>query len=113
MASRSTRLVNALGPGFGAVLERHHALLRTVFEASGGVEIATEGDAFFVVFRSAPAAVAAAAAAQRPGTRTLGEVATPLQLIGIQDPAEAARAAPGAKASRPPTGSAGRRPSTT
>ena len=61
----STRLVNALGPGFGPVLARHHALLRSAFEASGGVEMATEGDAFFVVFPSAPAAVVAAAAAQR------------------------------------------------
>jgi len=61
----STRLVNALGSAFGPVLERHHALLREAFEAQGGVEVSTEGDAFFVVFTSAPAAVVAAAAAQR------------------------------------------------
>ena len=61
----STRLVTALGSAFGPLLERHHDLLRAAFEASGGVEIATEGDAFFVVFQSAPAALSAAAAAQR------------------------------------------------
>jgi predicted ATPase/class 3 adenylate cyclase len=61
----STRLVTALGPAFGSLLERHQALLRGAFEAAGGVEIATEGDSFFVVFRSAASAVAAAAAAQR------------------------------------------------
>jgi predicted ATPase/class 3 adenylate cyclase len=61
----STRLVTALGPAFGPLLERHQALLRGAFQAAGGVEIATEGDSFFVVFRSAASAVAAAAAAQR------------------------------------------------
>jgi predicted ATPase/class 3 adenylate cyclase len=61
----STRLVAALGPAFGSLLERHQALLRDAFEVAGGVEIATEGDSFFVVFRSAASAVAAAAAAQR------------------------------------------------
>jgi predicted ATPase/class 3 adenylate cyclase len=61
----STRLVTALGPAFGPLLERHQAILRTAIEAAGGIEISTEGDAFFVVFRSAGAAVTAAAAAQR------------------------------------------------
>ena len=40
-------------------------LLRAAFDEAGGVEVATEGDSFFVVFRSALAAVGAAAAAQR------------------------------------------------
>lgn len=61
----STRLVAALGPGFGPLLERHQVLLRDAFRAAEGVEVATEGDSFFVVFRSAVAAVVAAAAAQR------------------------------------------------
>ncbi len=55
----------ALGAAFGPLLERHQALLRGAFEAAEGVEVATEGDSFFVVFRSATSAVAAAAAAQR------------------------------------------------
>jgi predicted ATPase/class 3 adenylate cyclase len=61
----STRLVAALGPAFGPLLERHHALLRAAIEDAGGVEVSTEGDAFFAVFQSAVAAVTAAAAAQR------------------------------------------------
>ena len=58
-------MLTALGAAFGPLLERHQALLRGAFEAAGGVEVATEGDSFFVVFRSAASAVAAAAAAQR------------------------------------------------
>ncbi len=61
----STRLVTALGPAFGPLLERHHSLLRAAFETAGGIEISTEGDAFFVVFQSAASALSAAAAAQR------------------------------------------------
>jgi predicted ATPase/class 3 adenylate cyclase len=61
----STRLVQALGDAFPTVLERHQALLRDAFAAGDGVEVATEGDSFFVVFRSALAATRAAAAAQR------------------------------------------------
>ena len=61
----STRMVNALGPDFVAILERHHALLRAAFGAAGGTVVATEGDAFFVVFEQAGDAVAGAAAAQR------------------------------------------------
>jgi predicted ATPase/class 3 adenylate cyclase len=61
----STRLVQALGDAFPPLLERHQALLRAAFADAGGVEVATEGDSFFVVFDSAPAAVRAAAAAQR------------------------------------------------
>jgi predicted ATPase/class 3 adenylate cyclase len=61
----STRLVQSLGDAFPPLLERHQTLLRRAFEDAGGVEVATEGDSFFVVFRSAPAAVRAAAAAQR------------------------------------------------
>jgi predicted ATPase/class 3 adenylate cyclase len=61
----STRLVQVLGAGYPGVLERHQALLRAAFDEAGGVEVATEGDSFFVVFRSALAAVGAAAAAHR------------------------------------------------
>ena len=61
----STRLVQALGDCFPPVLERHQALLRGAFAEGGGVEVATEGDSFFVVFASASAAVRGAAAAQR------------------------------------------------
>jgi predicted ATPase/class 3 adenylate cyclase len=61
----STRLVTALGPRFPAVLDRHHAILRDAFGEAGGVEVGTEGDAFFVVFRAPGDAVRGAVAAQR------------------------------------------------
>jgi predicted ATPase/class 3 adenylate cyclase len=59
----STRLLDRLGERYRPVLEDHQRLLRQAF--SGGVEVSTEGDSFFVVFASAPMAVAAAVEAQR------------------------------------------------
>jgi predicted ATPase/class 3 adenylate cyclase len=62
----STKLVQELGAQvYGEVLERHRDLLRAAWTANHGIEVGTEGDSFFVVFVSAPAAVAAAVAAQR------------------------------------------------
>src|SRR5260221_5854187 len=60
----SPRLLQALGPEYRAVLERPQALIRAALSAHGGVEVGTEGDSFFAVFRSASDAVAAAAQAQ-------------------------------------------------
>ena len=59
----STSLVEQLGPGYRAVLERHQALLRDAFRA--GAEVGTEGDSFFVAFASATEAVSAAVGGQR------------------------------------------------
>lgn len=61
----STKLVHALGDSYEAVLERHHVLMRAAIEGCGGIEVATEGDSFFVVFTSADAAIESAVAAQR------------------------------------------------
>jgi predicted ATPase/class 3 adenylate cyclase len=61
----STRLLQALGPRYRDVLERHAAILREALAAHAGVEISTEGDSFFAVFGSAPRAVAATVVAQR------------------------------------------------
>ena len=61
----STKLVQALGDDFHELLNEHHRLMRAAIEAHGGVEVSTEGDAFFVVFDSAPSAAQAAIAAQR------------------------------------------------
>ena len=62
----STRLEQTIGTRpYGELRERHRALLRAAFAAAGGEEQGTEGDSFFVVFRSARGAVAAAIAAQR------------------------------------------------
>jgi len=61
----STRLATEFAEQFPKVLERHHALLRQAFSARDGVEVMTEGDAFFVVFSSPLSAVEGAAQAQR------------------------------------------------
>ena len=61
----STRLLTELGADYQAVLARHHALIREQIERLGGTEVETEGDAFFIAFASAPAAVACAVGAQR------------------------------------------------
>ena len=60
----STRLLHELGAqAYAEALAEHRRVLRTVFPAEGGVEVDTQGDAFFYVFADARAAVAAAAAA--------------------------------------------------
>src|SRR6266508_5693712 len=61
----STELVKRLGEHYGDVLAEHRRLLRAAFAESRGIEIDTQGDAFFVAFGSARDAVAAAVAAQR------------------------------------------------
>jgi predicted ATPase/class 3 adenylate cyclase len=62
----STELAARLGAAaYRDVLEQHQRLLRSAFLAHDGVEQGTEGDSFFVVFRDAPSAVAAAIAGQR------------------------------------------------
>jgi predicted ATPase/class 3 adenylate cyclase len=61
----STRLLQELGSRWREVLEEHNRILREAIQDAGGVDVRTEGDAFLAVFRSAPAAVAASAAAQR------------------------------------------------
>jgi predicted ATPase/class 3 adenylate cyclase len=61
----STRLVQRLGERYPEVFERHCGILRKSFRDTGGREVGTEGDSFFIVFESAPAAVSGAVAAQR------------------------------------------------
>jgi predicted ATPase/class 3 adenylate cyclase len=61
----STRLLQQLGPAYARVLSEHQSLLRAAFAADGGVEVDMQGDAFFVAFATAPAAVKAAVEATR------------------------------------------------
>jgi predicted ATPase/class 3 adenylate cyclase len=62
----STRLVEELDtPTFRELIEKHHALLREIFDENGGVERGSEGDGFLVVFADASSAVRAAIQAQR------------------------------------------------
>ena len=65
----STRLLHELGADkYGAALAEHRHLIRAAFAKHGGVEVDTQGDAFFVAFGDAAAALAAAADAQRAMT---------------------------------------------
>jgi len=61
----STKLLHALGAAeYAKALAEHRRILREAFGAHGGVEVDTQGDAFFVAFATAPDALRAAAAAQ-------------------------------------------------
>ncbi len=61
----STRLLERLGPLYGEVLSTHGRLLRQAAADHGGVEVDTQGDAFFLAFPDPGEAVAAAVDAQR------------------------------------------------
>ena len=62
----STRLLHTVGPdAYAEALSEHRRMLRAAFEAHDGVEVDTQGDAFFVAFPTAPGAVAAADAGQQ------------------------------------------------
>jgi predicted ATPase/class 3 adenylate cyclase len=61
----STRLLAALGDGYAPVLEAHRAIVRAELARHSGVEVETEGDAFFCVFARAVDAVDWAVAVQR------------------------------------------------
>ncbi len=60
----STRLLHDLGERYADVLAEHRRALREAFSRHGGVEVDTQGDAFFVAFARAADAVAAAHDAQ-------------------------------------------------
>src|SRR5438132_2288063 len=61
----STRLLHELGDRYGEALHEHRRRLRAAFADHEGVEVDTQGDAFFVAFARASDAVAAAAEGQR------------------------------------------------
>ncbi len=61
----STKLLHELGAeAYGAALAEHRRLLRQVFASHDGVEVDTQGDAFFVAFPTAQGALDAAREAQ-------------------------------------------------
>ena len=64
----STKLLHELGDGYAEALSDHRRALRAAFEANSGVEVDTQGDAFFVAFSRARDALAAA----REGQEALG-----------------------------------------
>jgi YVTN family beta-propeller protein len=62
----STQLLKGLGrERYGELLSDHQQLLRNAFAAHNGAEVDTQGDSFFVAFRSAGDALRAAVAIQR------------------------------------------------
>jgi predicted ATPase/class 3 adenylate cyclase len=61
----STNLARTLDSRWPGVLQEHHGILRGAIRGNNGIDVRTEGDAFFAVFPSAVDAVAAAAEAQR------------------------------------------------
>ena len=77
----STRLLQELGDRYGEVLGQHRRVLREAFRRHGGVEVDTQGDAFFYAFSKATDAAAVA----REGQAALaaGEVRV---RIGIDKP---------------------------
>jgi DNA-binding NarL/FixJ family response regulator/class 3 adenylate cyclase len=65
----STELLRRLRDGYADAMADHERLLRGAFQNSGGHEINTQGDSFFVAFRRPKEAVAAAVDAQRAVAR--------------------------------------------
>lgn len=60
----STKLLHELGAGdYAQALAEHRRILRRAFAAHGGVEVDTQGDAFFVAFPTAQGALETAAEA--------------------------------------------------
>ena len=60
----STKLLHDIGPDrFAGLLADHRRALREAFAAFGGVEVDTQGDAFFIAFSTATGAVSAASEA--------------------------------------------------
>jgi predicted ATPase/class 3 adenylate cyclase len=60
----STRLLHDLGDDYADTLAEHRRVVRDAFERHKGVEVDTQGDAFFVAFTRATDAIAAARAGQ-------------------------------------------------
>jgi predicted ATPase/class 3 adenylate cyclase len=59
----STKLLHSLGAtDYAEALSEHRRIIREACSSEGGIEVDTQGDAFFFAFATAPGAVAAAAA---------------------------------------------------
>src|SRR5438445_11636436 len=56
----STKLLQQHGDGYADLLAEHRRILRDAFSGRGGVEVDTQGDAFFVAFARASDGVLAA-----------------------------------------------------
>ena len=56
----STALLKTLGPDYPEVLAEHRRVLRAIFERRSGIEVDTQGDAFFAVLEPVKVAIGAA-----------------------------------------------------
>src|SRR6476659_5715765 len=65
----STQLLKQLGERYGDVLSGHRRLVRDILAATNGVEIDSQGDAFFFAFSRARDAVEGAVEVQRAHER--------------------------------------------
>ena len=73
----STRLLHELGPErYADALHAHRLILRKAFSTHGGVEVDTQGDAFFVAFATADGALAAAEDAKAALAKTVVSTAS-------------------------------------
>jgi class 3 adenylate cyclase len=82
----STKLLHELdASGYERALGEHRRILREAFRVSGGVEVDTQGDAFFVAFATASGAVEAASGAVEAASETQNQLsAGPLRVrMGI------------------------------
>lgn len=61
----STKLLNRFGDRYHDILAEHNLILRRVFAQHDGYEVTTEGDALFIAFPRAAAAIAATVAGQK------------------------------------------------
>jgi predicted ATPase/class 3 adenylate cyclase len=61
----STRLLQRAGDAYRELVATHDSMLREAIAAGGGVEVRTDGDAFFAAFPTASGALRAAVQAQR------------------------------------------------
>jgi class 3 adenylate cyclase len=66
----STALLKQLGEAYGEVLAAHRRIVRELFTGADGIEIDTQGDAFFFAFPRARDAVTAAVEVQRAHATT-------------------------------------------
>src|SRR4029078_7637454 len=76
----STPILRDLGDRYSDLLDHHHRLLREVWERHRGVEVSTDGDAFFVAFDHASDALAAAVDGQRALARADWPTEQPIQV---------------------------------
>jgi len=85
----STRLLREHGEGYAELWGEHRRVIRNAFERHGGVEVDTQGDAFFVAFARTSDARAAAAdrgAERRPVPRRLAPRGQGRKVAGARRP---------------------------